>query len=96
MTQYILFIHGNAKTKPAAAEWEQFIAAARQSGLFAGGSAIGKRVVLGETQSAKSSDHLVGYMRFEAKNKRQLLDLLKSHPVVMHGGSVELCEMPES
>ncbi|MEK6260767.1 MAG: hypothetical protein AABP62_19380 [Planctomycetota bacterium] len=96
MTQYILLIHDNVKTEATAAEWNQFLAAARQSGLFEGGSAMGKRVVLGDTQSAKSSDHIVGYMRFDAEDKQQLLDLLKRHPVVMHGGSVELCEMPKS
>lgn len=96
MAQYILLVHGNATTKPAAAEWDQFFAAARQSGLFEGGSAIGTRVVLGDARSAKSSDHIVGYMRFDADDKQQLLELLKRHPVVMHGGSVELCEMPTS
>lgn len=96
MTQYILLIHDNAKTEPTAAQWDQFFAAAGQSGLFEGGSAIGKRVILGDTLSAKSSDHLVGFMRFNADDKQKLLDLLQSHPVVLHGGSVELCEMPES
>src|ERR1043166_10084465 len=96
MTQYILLIQGNAKTKATAEEWDQFFTAARQSGLFEGGSAIGQRVVLGDTQSAKSSEHIVGYMRFDSGDKQRLLDLLKQHPVVMHGGSVELCEMPKS
>ena len=96
MTQYILLIHGNAKSQSTPAQWDVFLAAARQSGLFEGGSAIGKRVVLGDVSSAKSSDHLVGYMRFNAEDKQLLLDLLQRHPVVMHGGSVELCELPES
>ena len=96
MTQYILLIQGNEKTKPTTQEWDQFFTAARQSGLFAGGSAVGQRVVLGDTQSAKSIDHIVGYMRFDAEDKQKLLDLLKLHPVVIHGGSVELCEMPKS
>jgi hypothetical protein len=96
MTQYILLIHGNEKTTPIPEEWDQFFTAARESGLFAGGSAVGKRIVLGDTQTAKSSDHIVGYMRFDAEDQQKLLDLLKRHPVVMHGGSVELCELPES
>lgn len=96
MTQYILLIHGNAKTKSSSAEWDQFFAAARQSGMFEGGSAMGQRVVLGDTQSAKASDHIVGYMRFDADDKQKLLGLLERHPVVKHGGSVELCELPKS
>ncbi len=96
MTQYILLIHGNAKTEPTSLDWDQFFAAAGRSGLFEGGSAIGRREVLGDISSAQSSDHLVGFMRFDAVDKQTLLDLLQSHPVVLHGGSVELCEMPES
>jgi hypothetical protein len=96
MTQYILFIHGNTKTNPTPREWDQFFAAAHQSGLFKGGSEIGKRIILGDTQTAHPSQHIVGYMRFDADNKQKLLDLLQQHPVVIHGGSVELCEMPKS
>lgn len=96
MTQYLLLIHGNEKTPSTGDEWERFFAAARQSGLFQGGSEVGTREVLGDTNSAKPSDHIVGYMRFDAGDKQQLLDLLKRHPVVLHGGSVELCELPKS
>jgi acetylglutamate kinase len=35
-------------------------------------------------------------MRFETDEKVKLLELLQSHPVVVHGGTVELCEMPRS
>ncbi len=96
MTQYLLLIHGNEKTPSTSDEWKQFFAAARQSGLFQGGSEIGKREVLGDTNSAKPSDHIVGYMRFDADDKQRLLELLQRHPVVLHGGSVELCELPKS
>ena len=33
---------------------------------------------------------------FDSANRQQILDLLEKHPVVIHGGSVELCELPES
>jgi hypothetical protein len=96
MTQYILCIQGNVTSASNSEEWESFFAAARQSGLFKGGSEIGQRMVLGDAASAKSTDHIVAYMRFDADDKQQLLDLLKRHPVIVHGGSAELCEMPES
>ena len=96
MTQYIVLIQGNATSKATAEEWNQFIADARESGIFEGGSAIGKRTVLGDSHSAKSSEHIVGYMRFDSEDKQKLLDLLTKHPVVKHGGSVELCELPKS
>jgi len=96
MTQYILLIQGNAKTSSSPEEWAAFLARARQSGMFKGGSEIGSRIVLGDARSAASTDHIVGYMRFDSDDRRQVLDLLEHHPVVVHGGSVELCELPES
>jgi hypothetical protein len=81
---------------PTPEEWAAFFSAAQQSGTFKGGSEIGKRSVVGDASSAVSTAHIVGYMRFDSDNKQQILDLLQAHPVVIHGGSVELCEMPQS
>ncbi|MDF3055872.1 MAG: hypothetical protein K0R17_87 [Rariglobus sp.] len=96
MTQYILLIHSNTTTEASTDEWNQFFTEAQASGLFKGGSAIGDRIIVGNTQSAKPSDHIVGYMRFDADDKQKLLALLNRHPVVVHGGAVELCELPKS
>ena len=94
--QYILLIHGNSKTVATDDEWSKFFTAAQQSGLFKGGSAMGERVVVGDSQTMQSTEHIVGFMRFDSDDKQAVLDLLKLHPVVVHGGSVELCEMPKS
>ena len=96
MAQYIVLIQGNAKANSTPGEWEAFFTAARQSQLFKGGSALGARVVIGDAQSAKPTDHVVGYMRFDSDDRQTLLELLAKHPVVIHGGSVELCEMPST
>jgi hypothetical protein len=96
MNQYILLIQGNLKSDPTSEEWDTFFAATQQSGIFKGGSEIGHRMVVGDTQSAKVTDHIVGFMRFDSDDKQRILKLLEMHPVVVHGGSVELCEMPES
>ncbi len=96
MSHYLLLIHGNAKTEPSPEEWESFFQAAQESGLFRGGSEIGTREILGENRDATLSDHLAGYMRFDAGDKQQLLDLLQTHPHVVHGGTIELCHLPES
>ena len=96
MTQYILLIQDNTTSESTLEEWQALFAAACASGHFKGGSEIGNRIVVGDVQSAKSTDHIAGYMRFDADDKQQILDLLEKHPVVMHGGSVELCELPVS
>jgi hypothetical protein len=94
--QYILLIHGNTSSPPSASEWTTFIERAQASGMFRGGSEIGARQVLGKTSGVASTAHIDGYMRFDSEDKQKIIDLLASHPVVVHGGSVELCEMPES
>lgn len=94
--QYILLIQGNTKSEPTADEWHQFFTTAQQSGLFKGGSAIGYRSFIGDAKSAKPSNHIVGFMRFDSTDKQKLIDLLQKHPVVLRGGSIELCEMPKS
>jgi hypothetical protein len=96
MNQYILLIQGNTKSKSTPEEWNRFFAEAQESGLFRGGSEIGDRIVLGDAHSTKSTEHIVGYMRFDSDDKQKILDLLKTHPVVIHGGSAELCELPKS
>jgi hypothetical protein len=52
--------------------------------------------MLGRLQEMPSSLHLAGYMRFDTDDKPRLLQLLAQHPVVVHGGTVELCELPKS
>jgi len=37
-----------------------------------------------------------GLQRFDSADKQKILELLKQHPVVLRGGSVELCELPKS
>ncbi|MBE36546.1 MAG: hypothetical protein CMI16_13495 [Opitutaceae bacterium] len=96
MNQYLLLIQNNQKTEFMAEEWDRFFAAAKSSGTFAGGSEIGARQVLGDTQSAQSTAHIGGYMRFDSDDKAKLIELLKLHPVVLHGCSLELCELPKS
>ena len=94
MTQYLLLIQNNAKTQATPGEWDRFFNTARASGTFEGGSALGDRVLVGDTQSALSTRHIAGYMRFDSDDRGEILELLKQHPVGLHGGSVELCEMP--
>lgn len=96
MTQYLLLIHDNAEGLATSEQWDAFFEAARNSGIFRGGSEIGEREIVGQFHEEKSSAHLVGYMRFDAEEKEQVLALLKLHPVVIHGGTTELCVMPGS
>ncbi len=94
--EYILFIHNNARTRASAEEWDCFFTKARASGMFAGGSEIANRQLLGMQPGLCITDSIGGFMRFEADDKSALLQLLESHPVLVHGGTIELCEMPRT
>lgn len=96
MTQYIALIHGNSRSSPSDDEWDDFFSAAAASGMFRGGSELGTRILVGDEDSAQSTRHIVGFMRFDSADRGRILELLERHPVVRHGGSVELCEMPRS
>ena len=96
ITQYILLIENNAKSPTTQEEWDRFFNTAKESGLFQGGSSMGKREIVGDADSAHSTDFIGGFMTFETADKRQLLNLLEKHPVALHGGSMHLCEMPKT
>lgn len=94
--QYLALIHNNTDTAPTAAEWEHFFEAATKTGLFKGGSAIGSRITVGSKSVPETSQRVGGFMRFDAEDLSQLMALLDQHPVVRHGGTIELFTMPKS
>lgn len=93
--EYLLLIHVNVQTPTVESEWTEFITRAKESGTFRGGSELGARESVG-APPVGSSSHIGGFMRFESADKQKILELLQSHPVVIHGGTVELCGMPRS
>lgn len=94
--EYIALIHKNTDSIPTPDEWSRFIDAATQAGMFRGGSEMGTRHPLGSKPVSDITADVGGYMRFDSDDLSQLEDLLKTHPVIVHGGTIELCEMPES
>lgn len=94
--QYIALIHKNTDTTPASAEWEHFFKMAAETGMFQGGSEIGVRHMVGHKQVPDTTKSVGGFMRFDTENLDRLFKLLDEHPVIKHGGTIELCEMPES
>lgn len=94
--QYIVFIHTNTTSVPSAQDWADFFIRAQASGLFQGGSEIGLREQLGDLVVPDTTASVGGFMQFESDDKAALLELLALHPVRLHGGTLELCEMPRS
>ena len=94
--EYITFMHNNADTEPTKKEWSRFFDLAAESGLFRGGSAIGKSTTVGKKQVPHIAENIGGYMRFDAETLNELAELLEHHPIVQHGGTVEICELPKT
>ena len=94
--EYIALIHKNYDSMPTSDEWSRFFNLAIDTGMFKGGSEIGKRHALGKKEVSDATLNVVGYMRFDSDDLNLLKELLKKHPVIEHGGTIELCEMPES
>lgn len=94
--EYILFIHDNTDTPTKREDWDRFFELARSSGLFQGGSEIGKRLQFGGKEVADTTKSVAGYMRFESEDIEALKSLLNEHPVLKSGGTLELCELPKA
>ena len=94
--EYITFMHGDADSASTSDEWDRFFDLAKESGLFRGGSAIGKRWTIGDKEVPDITDHVGGYMRFDADSVDELTALLRLHPTVVHGGTIEVCELPKT
>lgn len=94
--EYILFIHSNTDIPTKGEDWHQFFELATSSGLFQGGSEIGKRIQLGSKQVSDTTMNVSGYMRFDSEDIETLKNLLAEHPVLKSGGTLELCELPKT
>ena len=94
--EYILFIHNNADIVTTEEQWQTFFSKAKSSGVFQGGSEISNQLQIGNKSVQKITNTIGGFMRFESEDKNEILALLEKHPVIIQGGTLELCEMPKS
>jgi len=94
--EYILFIHNNTDAVTTEDQWQSFFTAAKNSGVFQGGSEISNQYQIGKKTVQQITNNISGVMRFKSDDKNKILALLEKHPVIIQGGTLELCEMPKS
>lgn len=94
--EYILFIHNNNDSVTTEEQWKSFFIEAKKSGVFQGGSEISNQYQIGKKTVPKITNNIGGFMRFESNDKNTILSLLEKHPVIIQGGTLELCEMPKN
>ena len=94
--KYLVIIYKNTTSTPSNEEWDQFVQTALRLGVFKGGSELGPVVTFGAQSGNIGAAHIAGFMHFETNQLSTLKNLLLTHPTVVHGGTIELSELPNS
>jgi len=88
MAEFMMLMKGAGNAE----DWAPYIDKLIQSGTFRGGSELGNGSC--ESKANQNGDcSVTGFMRFEADNKQQVMDLLPGNPVYEAGGEVEVLEI---
>ncbi len=95
MTEFMMLMKGSGKTE----DWAGYIDKLISSGTFRGGSELANGSCISKASTTNDCT-VVGFMRFEAenrkqrtKNKEQILALLPGNPVYESGGEIEVLEI---
>ena len=97
MAEFLLLMHGDSARPDVREDWEAYLngLAARQA--LRGGSAIGRGLcVRRDAPLPSTTDHLVGYMKIEARDLDHARELIAGNPVYEAGGTVEIRELPQT
>lgn len=94
--QYLILIHSNGTTESTQDQWDYFFKVANDSDCFKGGSELGNKSVYGKIEPENSIEHIGGFLRFDINDINQLHEILNHLPIIINGGTVDICEMPES
>lgn len=98
MNDYILLMHSDCTDLVVANDsvaWEHYFTLLHKSGLFDGGSEIGKGLTFRKAgQPGASCDQLSGYIRLRASSLEHAQSFLSGNPVYEAGGTVEIRELP--
>ena len=96
MADFIFLMHNDVKRETNPADWENYIAGLCAGKHFAGGSAMGEGVLVGETESDAITKHIGGYIIVNAENLDEAKRLVKDNPVRKAGGTVEVRSLPQT
>lgn len=97
MAEFILLMHGDYDRPADGENWQPYLEMLGSVGALRGGSAIGRGLCMRRSGSVPSlSDHLVGYVKIEARDLDHARQLVAGNPVYEAGGTVEVRELPET
>lgn len=100
MKDYIILMHNDSSNSAIANDekgWGNYFKLLQKSGLFEGGSEIGKGVAIRKSgKVGSSSDHLSGFIRIRANHLEHAKEFLVGNPIYEGGGTVEIRELPQN
>jgi hypothetical protein len=92
-----MLMHNDVESQTQPQEWDHYISRLRSSGSFGGGSSIGKGIGFKKGTASEAISHwLGGYMILTAETLDDAKALVEGNPVLLHGGTVEVRDLPRS
>jgi hypothetical protein len=94
---FILLMHGDSVDRDGNEDWSTYLQALDAKGVLRGGSAIGAGTCLRLNNPApRTTDHLVGYVKIEARDLEHAREFVSGNPVYEAGGTVEIRALPRT
>lgn len=95
MAEYMFLMHSDYERHKGSENWQPYLDMLSSVGALRGGSAMGSGLCVRRSGSVPNvSDHLVGYVKIEARDLNHARDLVLGNPVFEAGGTVEIRELP--
>lgn len=95
MPDFMLLMHGDSADGETSNNWNAYLAGLTAKGVLRGGSAIGDGVCLRRNLRVPgTTDHLVGFVKIEARDLDHARELVRGNPVYEAGGTVEIRTLP--
>ena len=97
MTDYILLMHGDVTSDIKPSAWDPYLTKLRSTGTLQGGSAVGKGICMRQDGVVPPiTNHIVGFIKIEARDLDHVRNLLQGNPVYDAGGTIEIRELPRT
>ena len=95
MADFILLMHSDYNLGDESENWQPYLDMLSSVGALRGGSAMGRGLCIRRAGSVPNlSEHLVGYVKIEARDLIHARELVVGNPVYEAGGTVEIRELP--
>lgn len=97
MADFLLLMHGDYRRSDQAENWQPYLDRLQSLGALRGGSAMGTGLCVRRSgEAAGLTDHLVGYVKIDARDLEHARELVAGNPIYEAGGTVEIRALPRT